>query len=56
MINILKYLPLIYLNHNKHKINFYLHKFVFSNNYLYFIPFDYKYFIPLQKEKSYFIK
>ncbi len=34
---ILKYLPLIYLNHNRHKIESYIYRY-FTNSKLYFIP------------------
>jgi hypothetical protein len=41
---ILKYLPLIYLNHNRYKIETYMHQY-FSNSNFKFIPHKFNYFL-----------
>ncbi len=44
---IFKYLPLIYLNHNRHKIEYYINQYLFNTKIskLQFIPYQFNYFL-----------
>ncbi len=41
---IFKYLPLIYLNHNRYKIETYIHHYI-TNSKIQFIPYKFNYFL-----------